>query len=271
MAALKLKKREKWRLATKKTVPCKTLSQYCLWLYGKPGIGKTTLSDQFPGTYHFMFEEGAKALAIYATIVQSWPQFCDLSEEWAVSEFENCSVDVVELAYQMCFDHVCKRLGIEHPTDLEYGKGWDAIKKEFMPRMLALTKIPQKGCIFVSHATLGKRKMAEGGEEEDIHPALSGKTLEQFEGAMDVIGYYTHRRGQKVLQIRGDDNVTAKCRLTHNFRYEDGSPVKFVPMGDSEEEAYANLLAGFNNELLKPVKEEEKKRPKLTLKRRRTK
>lgn len=262
------KSKDKFELSAKRSVPCEELSDYAIWIYGAPKIGKTTLADEFPDTYHLLFEDGAKALAIRKTQVREWPTTRKaLKAIEADDSIRNFTMDVVEAAYDMCFKHVCDKLGIDYPDELGYGKGWAKIRDEFMGTVMRAIGMPGKGPIFISHAVSGTRKTFDGDEVEDTHPALTGKILEVFSGAMDIIGYYHYRKGERVLQIRGDDNVMAGCRLRDNFRYRDGSPIKYVPLGDSEKEAYENLTAAFRNELSRP--EDKGKKRTLRVKSRR--
>jgi hypothetical protein len=262
-------KREPIKLPTEKTTPSEALSDYSIWIYGAPKIGKTTLSDVFPDTLHLMFEDGVKALELFKVQIERWADVPDVVKEIyrGKHEFQNVAVDVVEAAYELCLDHVCADMGIEHPGDAEYGKGWKAVRDEFMTYMLKLTRIPGVGCVFISHASITSRKTYEGEEVSDIHPALTGKPLEYMSGAMDIIGYYTFRRGERVLQIRGDDNVMAGCRVPERFLYADGKEIKYVPLGKTAEEAYRNLELAFENKLEPPTPEKNAK-SRLRLKRR---
>lgn len=237
--------------------PMTELSDYSLWIYGSPGIGKTSLAQQFEGVRFIMGERGAKALRVRAVYPRSHKEFEGFVTTAEGENFPNICIDGVHAIYQMYWKAALKRLGIEHPQDEGYGKGWDAISRPFMAAMLRVLRM-DKGAILLSHATVGDRKNGEGDTINDIHPNISGRPLESLVAEVDVLGYYHTRRGKAVLQIRQDDSVYAKCRPEENFRHTDGSPVKFIPMGDSKEEAYSALVAAFNNELPPPEKERSK-------------
>lgn len=237
-------------LAVEDSEPSPQMENYSLWVYGPPKIGKTTFTAMFDRCHHFMFEPGAKALRIKQKLVTEWPEWLEYQRMWAASDFVTSTVDVVEIAYEMCFRHTCRELGIDHPADEnDMGKSWGRIRQAFMESMQFMQRQPGKGCVFVSHASASKRKTADGGETDDVHPGLTGRPMEALAGSMDVIGYMHVRRGRRVMQIRGDDNVMAGCRLEEQFLHADGSPVAFIPMGTSKEEAYANFVRAFRNEL----------------------
>ena len=244
-------------LAEERSTPVEDLANYALWFYGVPKIGKTTLSSRFDRAHHFMFEPGGKALAIYQRQVNRWDEFNAYVGAFAGSDrFATATVDVVEAAYRLCFSETCKKLGIDHPHDEnDYGKSWGKINEAFMAPLSRLISLPDKGVVFLSHAVASKRKTADGDEIDDVHPALSGRALDLFAGAMDLIGYMHTRRGQRVVQIVGDEVAMAGHRLTSRFRYSDGSRIKFIPLGEDEAEGYDNFIAAFENRLDPPPEE----------------
>jgi hypothetical protein len=50
--------------------------------------------------------------------------------------------------------------------------------------------------------------------------------------------------------------LNAGCRLAENFRTPDGKPIHAIPMGNSVQESYDNLMAAFSNK--QPSTNEEK-------------
>lgn len=265
---LKRKKdRQDYRLPTVESEPLERLEDFSFWIYGPPKIGKTTLTQQFRGVIHGMAEDGAKALRLFKFDIDEWQAavaFLKLVRK--TTKFGNVTIDTVEALYKYCWDYHLTKMELEHPSDGDYGKGWDGVNRPFRHLLRGFLGLRDKGAILVSHAVRGERKTADGDEIEDIHPNMSGKVLEEVAGMIDVIGYYHFRRGARVLQIRGTDEVMAGCRLEENFRYDDGTPVTYIPMGDGKAEAYENFLAAFNNELPKPA--ERKPKAKLKKKKR---
>ncbi len=256
-------------LPTEPSVPAADIGDYVIWVYGSPGIGKTSLASKFDAAMCLMFEPGGKALRLYQRPINSWPEYRAYIKKLKDGghKFKTTVTDVVELAYQMCFKYMCQKLVITHPSDVEdFGKSWGLINNEFYNTLGELTSIPNMGTVLISHATATKRKTRTGEETEDIHPAISGKPLEALEGAVDLLGYMHIRRGKRVMQIRATDNVMAKCRLEENFRHTDGSPVMYVPLGNSSSESYENFAKAFNNELPPPEKETAAPAKKLGIK-----
>lgn len=253
-----------YALPTVFSEPSSNIWDYTFLIFGPPKIGKTSLFSTLKTAAYLMFEEGGKALSIRKKQVTSWEAvegYLRSAQKADPKKFGPLILDTAEGLYGIAWDHFLAKLEIEHPSDLDYGKGWDAVGSPFRRVLKKYVSLRDIGTVLISHAKRGDRKLASGDVVEDIHPNLSGRPLEEVAGMVDVIGYYHFRRGSRVLQIRGDDEVMAGCRLEENFLYDDGSPIKYIPMGESKQEAYGNFLAAFNNELTKPV--ERKKKTKL--------
>jgi hypothetical protein len=236
-------------LSTELSEPITDLMGFSMLIFGRPKIGKTTLAAQFEGIHHFMFERGAEALKIHQKYVKDWPSWKEylklLTDQ---SQFGTISVDVIERAWDRCEEWWLQDLGLDALPD-DYGKTVGKIRKDFMQAMLAPKEAIGLGAIYLSHAKESDRTTAEGNKVKDIHANLSGKTLEEFVGAMDIVGYYTYERDQRVLQLVGDDFVHCGHRLENHFNTTKGDPIKYLPLGSSAKEGYDNLLRAFDNDI----------------------
>lgn len=240
--------------------PADTLSAYTLWLHGQAGIGKTSLSAMFPQSHLFTAGGQAKALKCCHVALQSWAQFAELVEQFKASSFKTATIDLVEMVYDMCFEHVLNDLQIDYPGKSasgkdDYGKSWFFIRKEFAKVIAKLMSLKdEQGLVLVSNSIYGERTIEEGSTVEDVHPNLSARPLNFIAGAVDIIGFYTfNMKGERELVIRPKAGLMAKCRIDHRFRYTNGKPIIAIPMGMCREEAYKNFLAAFENELVEPV------------------
>lgn len=70
---------------------------------------------------------------------------------------------------------------------------------------------------------------------------------ELVEGSVDIWAYYTYDKRRRVLQILGDDHVSAGHRLEGRFLTPDGRPIRRIDMGGSAKQAYRNVTDAFNN------------------------
>lgn len=243
---------EKLTLPTERSEPKDKLQDYSILLYGMKKIGKTTLSSMFPKALFLFCEPGGKALSVYGRPVRNWKEFKSYVKLVCKSkEFENIIIDTADYAYDYCADYICKKLVIDHPSDEDWGKGWKAVKTEMALEVNRLLH-SGKGVIFISHSRDEEIKKHNGGTFNKTSSTLSKQAKELLEGLVDIWAYYTYEGEKRVLIIRGDDYVDAGHRVEGRFQYTDGTPVRKVPMGNSKEEAYKNLVAAFDNELPKP-------------------
>ncbi len=244
------------------------ITQYSWWIFGVPKAGKTSLAAQFDRALFAATEQGHKSQRIKKEDLfdKPWPayeEYLDFMRE--TTKYGTSVVDVLEKAYDVCFEYMKQELEIE--GDPQWGE-WNEIRKPFIQWCKGLMSIEGKGCVFISHASSREIEDTVGEKVASVHPNFSGKTLTAIEGEVDIIAFYTFVNGHRVLQIQGDDYVRAGNRLTENFLME-GKPIKYIPLGTSAAEAYQNILRAFDNEQqpqhlhhVFPPKEEKKKTTK---------
>ena len=243
-------------LPENKSTPSDSFQDYSILLYGKKKIGKTSLVGEFPDTLFLMCEPGGKALSIFQVAVRNWSEFkqyIDLAIE--DPRFKTICVDTADYSYDMCMDYVCDKLVIEHPSDEAYGKGWKAVKKEYVK---VITKLLHsgKGVVFISHSKDEEFKSRRTESYHKVVSSMSGQAKDVLEGLIDIWVNYDYDGKKRVLVIRGSDEVDAGHRLKGHFKYADGTPIEQIWMGRNSKEAYQNLLSAFNNNM-EPAKEEQ--------------
>lgn len=226
-----------------------SIQNYSWWIFGVPKIGKTSLAAQFPNARIAATETGHKSQRIIKEdlVGLPWPAYEEyLSFMQDTSKYETSVIDILEKAYDACFDWMKKELEID--GEPQWGE-WATIRKPFIDWCKSLTQIPGKGCIFLSHASSREIEDSIGDKVSSIHPNLSGKTLTAIEGEVDILAYYCYVNNHRVLQIEGDDYVRAGNRLTDNFLQKGTTDkVKYIPMGSSPQEGYENILRAFENQ-----------------------
>lgn len=237
-----------FELPSSMSTPSSSIGDYTWLIYGEKKIGKTSLSSQFPNALSIMFEAGGKALKMFQIAMPTWAKFKQtidkLSEEQ--HEFQTLVLDTGAIAFDRCMEYVCEKSEMVHPSDEGYGKGWDKVKKEFQGTCLRAMSL-ELGTVILAHDTLREVETRSGRKYQQIQPALSGQAEAFFAGVIDTIAYYHYEGNQRFLQIRGDEKVICGTRCSKNFIALDGRPVYKIPMGNSEVEAYANIVKAFNN------------------------
>lgn len=248
-------------LPKEKSVPSKNLSDYSILLYGEEKIGKTTFAAQFPKAMFLMCEPGSKALSIFARPVNNWSDMKGYLKLLAKDNtFQTIVIDTVDVAYLLCERYCAQKLGVEDINDAEYGKGWRKVKAEFKQWMTYAGNLG-KGIIYISHSTEKEIKNRSGSSRHRVVPTMDRRAADIMEADVDIWCYYRYNSdGSRTLQIRGTEEVSAGVRTRNNFL-----GVSEIPGGKSEEEAYANFVAAFENRL-STVKEKPRLKLKMKLK-----
>lgn len=242
--------------------PVKDVNKLIWLFYGERKIGKTSLAAQFPSAWFAMFEPGGSGLRIRSNEIPNWETFLYYHAEVLKSDIKTVVIDTIDIAYDRCQDWVCSNMGIEHPTDAGYGKGWDAVRKEFYKRIEELA-LRGRGVVMVSHATLQEFERHTGGTYTKIVPSMGKQAKAVSSGIADFTGYYGYYGEKRYIVIAGSDEIEAGQRLEEQFwvkdkfivgQYDDGRPkytgtrIMAIPAGTSAKEAYDNIVVAFNNE-----------------------
>ena len=249
-------------LPTERSVVSTRIQDFTILLFGEKKIGKTDLTAQFEGTLHLMTEPGGKAQTIFQRPVNSWRDFqgyVKLLEK--DKRFRTVTVDTADVLYTLCMEYATQKLGIDHPSEEAYGKGWAAVRSEFTKWTLRLIGTG-KGVIFISHATEKEIKMRGGEKYDRISPTMAGQARDILEGIVDIWAYYGYDGSRRILTIQGSDHIGAGHRLKNNFRTPQGDPIVEIDMGSSAEESYTNLIAAFNNRYLPKKTKDDDDMPK---------
>jgi hypothetical protein len=244
-----LKIKQPLALPTKKSTPASELSAYSILLYGQEKIGKTSFASQFPKPIFLLFEPGGKSLEIYKEDVKDWTHFRRLLTAIENDKFfENVIFDTADVAYTMADRWVCEANGISDLEDLGHGKGWRKVRIEFHSCVNRLLK-SGKGVLFTSHATEKSFKTRDGDEVDRTVPTMSKQARDILEPIVDIWAYYRYAGKGREFVVRGNEEISAGTRTKGHFLGIDR-----IPAGNSEEEAYANFVAAFNNQLGAPAK-----------------
>lgn len=157
-----------------KRPPLSSLQGSFIWLYGPQKIGKTTLAAQFPGAWFWVTEPGQNFVEVYPPLlIQDWPHFldiCDFVRKERPTKFgdgqaiKTLVIDTTDLLYKMCEEYVCQGLGIEDPGELDHGKGWSRLSKEFERVITGIRRWPYT-LVCISHAR--QREFKTRGTKKD--------------------------------------------------------------------------------------------------------
>lgn len=226
------------------------LSGYITYIYGKGGIGKTTLATKAPKALLLATEKGYNALpGVYPQDVTSWSEMRQVRNELkkpAVKEmYSTIIVDTVDIAATMCEKYICSQNDVEKIGEIPYGAGWNMLKREFEDMFRSIAQMGY-AVFFISHDKDKVFKREDGTEFNMIVPSCSASCGEIIKNMVDIMAY-AH---QRII-----DGVPTRL-LT--FRSLDGSidcKSRFKYMPASVELSYDNLVKALNEAIDKEAEE----------------
>lgn len=213
-------------LPTTKTAPKAQLSDYTVLLYGQSKAGKTSMCSQAQDALFLATEPGLNALEVFQVSITKWDDMLQACAEIAEGkhQFKTIIIDTIDNAYKMCADHMCKKSGVDHESDLGYGKGYALINNEFQRVLNKLAFLPY-GLILISHAQT-KEVDTRTGKIMRTVPTLPDKARKIVVGLVDMILYCD------LETVKGEDgksSVQRVLRTKPHLSYDAGDRTGRLP------------------------------------------
>jgi len=207
-------------------------------LYGKPKIGKTSMSASFPRNLILATEVGYHAISgIHAVDIDSWLTFKgylkQLKKDTIKSKFDTITIDTISLLWDLCEKYICQQNDVKTLGDIAWGRGYDQCKKEFGEGLREIT-LQGYGLVLIAHSESRVETADNGDEMEFIAPALNKRPYAIVNQLVDIIGYIGIDRAtqERVIYTRATPTVMAGSRF--------GYMKPIIPFGY---EALSNALA----------------------------
>lgn len=248
-------------------IPPDNLNAYSILLMGAKGIGKTTASSTFPGNLNFMWEPRRKNAKLrmmgadYGIMVRPAQEIMDgaddpweLFKEYIADAVEDPTVetitfDTVDLAYQACFESVCARLGVIHPSEItnDYGNSWNIIKNEFTA-LLDTIRRTDMGLLLISHVKERDQEFAEGaGKLSIIGPSAQPACIQILKATCEYWFYMGWSEGKRRLYIRDPDRII-DVATGYGFLDSNGDPITDFELPDNPGGFYKAVQAKFSGQ-----------------------
>jgi hypothetical protein len=185
-------------------------------IYGKEKSGKTTWASTInkgEGVLFCATEEGHKHLSVYKVAITSWEDFLLLGSELKKDPkgYKTLVIDIVDYLVVHCEHYVCKKMGVDHPSDLPFGKGFTAVKREFLR---VITAINQMGFsfVFISHSKEREMK-TKTASWTYMDTTLSATWSTLVCGMCDFIFYiYIDEDGNRKIRTKGHKYINSGDR-----------------------------------------------------------
>ena len=248
-------------LPERENVPPSTFHSYCSIIYGKKGVGKTSLAACFPRPMIFMLEPRRRNLRIRQIPQQgeeslTWETIHDYTDLCCDDRsVETVVYDTVDRLFQLCTDFYCRREGVKSPQAMrDHGALWSEIKQDF-EGLFAQVLQAEKTLLLISHERVREFEDSEGQTYEQVTPSCSDSPWNTVKAMCDFAMYFGYDRASRTLAVRGTENVWAACGVEGRFQQpKSGEPLLYIPMGTTAGEGYKNLALAFDNKLTVPSK-----------------
>ncbi|HET9623259.1 MAG TPA: ATP-binding protein [Kofleriaceae bacterium] len=174
-------------LPTHKTPRKQQLCDLTVLIHGPQKFGKSSLCAEAEGALFLATEPGLNSLEVFQQPIRTWDDLLCAAKEIADGKhpFRTIVLDTVDNAYRMCAEYICLRKGVEHESDLEYGKGYALVNGEFYRVLNKLALLPY-GLFLISHSQ-DKEIETRTGKYTKVVPTLPEKASKFALGLVDVI------------------------------------------------------------------------------------
>jgi hypothetical protein len=195
-------------LTLQPTVVSRDLKGKFICIYGLPKTGKTSLSAQFPKNLLFGFEHGWNALGgIKAVDITKWSDFKAYLRQLEKPEireaYDTITIDTVGIAWDLCEQFVCAQNSVQKISEIPWGGGYSACKKEFETCLRKITQLGY-GLVIIAHVD---KRIEKRGDDEDVEilgPSIPKRAYEIVNQLVDIIGY---------IEVQWDENGNSKRYL----------------------------------------------------------
>lgn len=221
-----MKEGRKMTLPTEKSKPKANLWEYPIFLYGRPKIGKSTLASEIEGNLFFNTGGGLDALEVFKIDITSWEGFIASKEEFLRGEhkFRVATIDTADRLHKLCANYIMQKRNIEHPQDLEFGKGYDMIKDAYIKPLTEFALSPY-GLIMISHVREVEIKTRTAEITKSI-PTLQNHVWELIDGITGIILFYDIKETEdgikRVIRTKPNPSWIAGDRTKKLLSYNSG-------------------------------------------------
>lgn len=205
-------------IPTAKSKPKERFEENLTLIYGAPKVGKSTFCAGLDSPLFLDTESGLNNLEVFKTGIDSWETFKEAYRELKSQQgklpFKTLVIDTIDNLWQMCCDYICKQNKVVHESELEWGKGYAMVKREFNMALAAYRQLGM-GMIYTSHAE-AREIATRVGKYTRYEPTMPKKCAEAILPSVDFILYAENQ----------DDAEGTEKRVIHT------KPSKFWNAGD---------------------------------------
>jgi len=188
------------KLPTKPQEPNISPTAYKWLIMSGSGGGKSSFLASIKDILISDPDNGCLALPGYVIQVRNWTDCKELLKELQKADLSIYSwigLDLLNVSYEFCYNHECKRMGVAYPSDLEggkgRGKGWAMITKEFIGwvRDMGNIGLPIIATCHVNFIAQEVKKREFNKAVPSFPGGSATSAYQKIKEAFDIVGYLT--------------------------------------------------------------------------------
>ena len=232
-------------LPTEKSERNTNLSDQIILVYGRAGIGKSTLCAQFPNALFLATEPGLNHLEVFKTNITSWKSFMVACAEIAKGEhkFKTIVIDTIDRLIPLCQNYIEEENEVDYIGNLPMGKGWFLVTQELSRTLVKLASLPY-GLVLVSHSKQEEIE-TKTAKFNRFTIDIGGKNQNAILNLMDIALFMDSemRSGEEVSVVRTKPSLYWEAKDKSKLLPD---KIDFPP--DKPEVAYKVIATAFKNE-----------------------
>ncbi len=165
-------------------------------VYGKNGVGKSTLAASAPRPLFIASEDGLENIDAMAVSPSSWEEMLSCVDEAAQSkDYDTIVIDSVDWFEPLAWDCVCRRGDDKGPKksieDFGYGKGYLAALNEWriLISKLSSARSAGKGIVLIAHSVKKTVKNLAGEDYDAWNIKLNERAAGLLREWVDIVGF----------------------------------------------------------------------------------
>lgn len=161
-------------------------------------------------------------MEVYEVKVPDWHTFLKVCGELTKGNhsFKTIVIDTVDNLWKSCSEYVRAQQGIQHESDLGYGKGFTLVRDEFFRVLRKLALLPY-GVVLTSHVNIEEMSTRVSKINRAV-PTIPKSGRDIVIGMVDIILYadsvLTDEGEKRILRTQPSENWVAGDRTEHAFK-----------------------------------------------------